>query len=244
MVGTFPTLSTGSVAMYPVSRSLAFPAKVVRFLDDSEQRWVSGAPLNQWALTFARLKWADVLTLKAFFENQKGAFDSSWTFGIAGSSYTSMAFDQDDFTYTETGPAKFSVSLKVRQTKNTGTYASAVPAQYPAIQGSVIVQFPFQSSPSFLTTRNDTPAGLRYAYYWRQSPRFRWTLRYPTITDAECGTLLDFFASMSGQYSTFYFTDPETGIVHPKCRFGMDQIKWTYIQPGLNSVDVVIEETA
>lgn len=245
MAGTFPTLSTGSVAMYPVVKNLVVPARVIHFLDDTEQRWIAGAPLNRWTLAFSHLKWADVQTVQTFFNNQKGAFDSSWLFSIGGTSYSAMAFDQDDFSYTENSPSKFSLTLKIVQTKKSGTYATGLTPTYPSINGGVIVQFPFASGPAYLTTRNDMYSGLRYAHYWRSSPLFKWTLRYPNITDAECSTLFDFYASMMGQFQQFSFTDPETNVTHSKCRFGMASLQRTYREPGGNSVDgIVIEETA
>jgi len=228
--------------MYPVVRGLTFPTKVVRFLDDTEQRWASGPPLNKFTLTTSHIKWTDVQNLQNFFITQKGAFDSTWTFSINSVTYSNMVFDSDIFTYTEVSPGKFSVSLQISQTQPSGSYATGVSAVYPKIRsGNIIAQFPVGTARTFLTTGVTSPAGLRYSYYWRSSPRVSFPLQYSSVSDADCAVLFDFYTSMFGNLRTFSFVDPVTGDSYAKCRFGMQSLERTFLEPDQNTINVLVE---
>lgn len=243
MADIFPTLSSGSVAAYPVRRTTSVATKKVRFLDDTEQRWRTVGQLDNWSLSFQHLKLVDIETLRTFFYARKGRFDSTWTFAIDGSSYTLMAFDQDAFSYAETGPGIYSTELKIIQTQQAPVSLESS-LVYPTLSSGAKVQYPFQSNPSYLTTVNDMPHGKRYAYYWRSTPLYTWQLQYSVITDAEAAILLDFFISAGGMYHAFSFTDPETLVTHAKCRFGMQSLTRGYDSPGVGSMTILIEETA
>lgn len=216
MAGTYPNLGVGTISMYPVTKDFIIPAKVVRFLDDTEQRWVSGPIRNSWVIQNGHINWSDVMTLQTFFNTQKGAFDTSWTFPFEGTNYTNCTFEDDGFTYTEIGYNKYQVNLKFRQTQQSGTYTSASSLVYPIIAPTgqtapftVVTQYPFDSIPSYLTTRNEmTDSGLRYKYSWRSTPLYAWNLRYNGITDTEVGTFMNFYIACLGQLKTFSFTDP------------------------------------
>ena len=244
MAGTFPTLSTGSVAQYPLVRGLSFPVKIAQFLDDTEQRWRSGPPLNNWVLAFKRLKWADVQTIQTFFNTQKGSFDPTWSWPVDGTTWTSIVFADDKFPDTETYQNQHSLTLNLKQTKKSSTYASGSVTTFPTIAGGVQVQFPFASNPAFLNTKNAMESGLQYAWYWRTAPLASWPLRFPVVTPTECGTLFDFYAKCLGAYQYFSFTDPNTSVTHTKCRFGLQPIQRTYNTVNTSEVTLLIEETA
>ena len=54
-MASFPTLSFGGVALYPLTRRIAAPVAVHRSLDDTEQRWKKSAVLNRFTLLFTGL---------------------------------------------------------------------------------------------------------------------------------------------------------------------------------------------
>ena len=246
MPAVFPNISTGDVCLYPVTQTLAMPTRVIRFLDDTEQRWRSADPLNSWVLTYNRILWADIVTLQNFFNTVKGAFDSTWTFPFLGTNYTSMCFDQDDFSAVESDPGRYTVSLKLRQTAKSGSYSIGGTVTWPVFPGTSVTftQLPFTSKPAFLTTRNDLPTGARYAWAERSSVLGAWICDYSVITISELGTLLNAFIALAGKYNSFSFTDPNDNSVHAHCRLDTDTFQAKYLGAGQCAVTVPIQEFA
>jgi hypothetical protein len=217
--------------------------KVITFLDGKEQRWVDGDPLNDWDLTLSDISAVDVATLRDFFLAVKGAFDSTWTFPFLGTSYTSMAFDQDKFEASETARTRYSVKLKLKQTATSGTYTGSA-TEFPTIGSAAITQLPYTAVTEFLTTRNDLAGGIRYAYYERATPLSGWTCTYSAITPAELGTILTFFISMRGRFGSFSFTDIDSAIKYENCRLAQDSIDLKYNADCSCSTDLQIIEFA
>lgn len=246
MAGTFPNLASGQVCFYPVERNLAIRTRVHRFANDQQQRWQTAPILNGWSLQYRRLSAADLGTLRTFFETQKGAFDKTWTFPFAGTNYTAMAFDQDDFTFTEDAAAigRYSLNLRLRQVAKSGSYATGLTASFPAIRTGVVTQLPFTTSLRFKTLRNDLPGGQRYSYAARSTPLRAWTLEFAAITPTELATLFDFFAAMLGGLRQFSFTDPRDGVTYTKCAFASEQLDIRYLSAGACQTRVDIEEFA
>jgi hypothetical protein len=72
-MATFPLLSTGAVAQYPLSRGTSYDVEVVRFLDGSEQRClVRGRKLRRWLVNLALLNESEVASIEQFFEDAQG----------------------------------------------------------------------------------------------------------------------------------------------------------------------------
>lgn len=241
MAGTFPTLSSGSVALAPVNKSVSRLTRVLEFDDESEQRFSRSPLLASFELQFRGVKASDRDLIADFHEVQKGAFDSSWTFPFDAHSYTSMAFEEDEFRQTETRPGRWDLAFRIRQTKQSLSVPS-VSAVYPTINGGVRTQRPFTRTARYRTSRNDMESGLRYAYSHRDDPLWSWTNSYPVITPTEAGTLLNFFVAMGGKYNTFSFTDPEDLSVHSNCRFGQDSITIQYVSVSHRSTTTTVEE--
>jgi hypothetical protein len=113
---------------------------------------------------------------------------------------------------------------------------------YPAINGGVLVQFPATGKVRFSTRVNDMDNGLRYTGYNWASPLRRWPLEYPAITDSERDSILSFYADRDGSLKSFTFVDPWTGDSYANCRFGNQELQWTYVGPNQNRMTVLIEE--
>jgi hypothetical protein len=116
MPAQFPTLRSGTLRL-PLTRSKTYKTAVLRFMNGSEQRWRSVGALVPFQLEYQHLNGYDLGLLREFFRSTKGAFDSSWSLTFNGTTYNNLAFDQDDFTPTETREGVFSITLKIRQTK-------------------------------------------------------------------------------------------------------------------------------
>ena len=245
MAGTFPNLASGQTAMYPAQRAIALKCRTHRFVDDSEQRYAVAVPLNSWVLEYNSLKIADVNTLRAFFETQKGEFDKTWVFPFDGASFTAMTFEQDDFGYTEeaTRPGYFNLQLRCRQVAKSGTYASGLAATFPTINGGVRTQLPFTTTLRFKSIKIDMDSGQKYAFAARAAALRSWSLNYSVITPAELATLQDFFCSMGGPLSPFTFRDPETAVDYT-ARFGSDVFNFRYVSKNHRSTSLQIEQLA
>jgi hypothetical protein len=95
----FPKLRTGAVAQYPSARERHFANEVVRFLDNSEQRYRdAGTPRRRWVIRLSRLDEGEMAELANFFHKQQGRlglfdFEDPWT----GAVVNDCRFDQDQF---------------------------------------------------------------------------------------------------------------------------------------------------
>lgn len=72
-MATFPLLSTGAVAQYPLSRGTSYDVDIVRFLDGSQQRClVRGRKLRRWLLSLAQLDEGELASVEQFFDEAQG----------------------------------------------------------------------------------------------------------------------------------------------------------------------------
>lgn len=239
MPATFPSFARGVVWLTPAARSLAAPTRVLRFLNDQEQRWRSADYQESWSLTYTDLLFSEITAIRNFFVTVKGAYDATWTFPFESTNYTLMCFDQDEFTAEESSPGRWSVSLKVRQTAKSATYASGVTATFPAV-----CQLPFTQKARFRTVRNDLDTGARYSRYQLGTPLNAWSIAYSVLTATEFGSLLDLFVSAGGRYGTIQFTDPQTGTVYSNCRFDTDVFEGRYVGAFQYAVSLPLVEFA
>jgi hypothetical protein len=73
----FPTLSTGAVVQYPLTWNTGQSAKVIRFLDGTDQRYVTHAKmLRSWRIQLDLLNEDEIHQLEAFFVAQQGDYST------------------------------------------------------------------------------------------------------------------------------------------------------------------------
>ena len=130
MAGTFPTLSSGQVCMYPVTRIARTLTREFRFADGSRQGWMTQGHMNSFELQFDGLSAADRATVRDFIDLQKGQFDKSWTFPFDGTNYAACQFEMDELSATEaeTAIGRYGFSLKIRQVKKHASLRLSAPA--------------------------------------------------------------------------------------------------------------------
>ena len=76
-MSTFPLLSTGAVAQYPLSRSTNYAVESIQFLDGSRQRCLTrGTSLRQWLISLQQLDEAELSQVEQFFDANQGSFGS------------------------------------------------------------------------------------------------------------------------------------------------------------------------
>lgn len=120
---SFPTLSGGSVAKYPLNRSRIRRGMVYTFTDFSEQRFAKGSPLDEFELTYNRIRTSDKELLRAFWIARRGSLDTTWEFTITDETGTTTTYRHMQFTpgqqfeATETATDLWSVRLRIRRTR-------------------------------------------------------------------------------------------------------------------------------
>jgi len=76
-MATFPTLSTGAVAQYPLGMNTSQGTQVIRFLDGSDQRYLTQSrALRQWEIRLDLLNEEEIQQLEAFFISQQGDYSA------------------------------------------------------------------------------------------------------------------------------------------------------------------------
>ena len=74
---TFPTLTTGAVAQYPLPISYTMPVEIIRFIDGTDQRFLSrGKALRTWHVQLSFLSEAEIYQLEEFFESVQGQYST------------------------------------------------------------------------------------------------------------------------------------------------------------------------
>lgn len=260
MAGTFPILEDGQVCRYPVNSTTAWVTRVNQFVDFTEQRWVTRQPLRKLVFAYRDVSAADTAVLRAFFETQKGMFDT-FTVPFDGGTFENMVFEQDDFSPVEDKfPNRYSFTLKMKQTRPNGWfYTSSGTPQYPQIYHGVITQKPWTQGERFYTAKIDLESGGRYSYAWRDEPLRKWELTYSVIELQEGYDLALFFEQMHGRMTSFNFDDPTLYLAAiqppysamspnpayasiPNCRFDMDEFTLEYVQFNYCSCKVTVVE--
>jgi hypothetical protein len=99
-MATFPMLKTGSVAQYPLGRSVRFSTQAVRFMDGSQQRFrLYGAGLRRWTLNLDQLDEQELAAVIAFVE-QQGSAAFAFTDPVTGNNVPNCAISGEQFDAT------------------------------------------------------------------------------------------------------------------------------------------------
>lgn len=76
-MASFPVLSTGAVGQYPMAKGVSYNVEVIRFMDGSDQRYLTrGKPLRRWLIKLEQLTETELGQLERFFESAQGNFGS------------------------------------------------------------------------------------------------------------------------------------------------------------------------
>lgn len=239
MAGTYPTLSTGEVLVYPAARTVSVPTQRLRFVNGFTKSWVSGIPQDSWTSSYRGLSAADKSALWDFFEAQKGASDTSWTFALDAVNYLEFAFASDELRFTETAdrPNRWSCDVAIRQVGSYGALPS-VTATYPTLSSGVLTQLPYSEAQRWRSVIHDLPAGQSYRWPQQQTAETIYSLSYSAISPADAETLRVFFLAMRGGHGLFSFTDPG-GTTHTSARFDMEQLEIAYEGRNHRRIDEV-----
>lgn len=117
-MATFPMLSTGSVTQYPTTVTNGQGVEVVRFLDGSDQRFLSqGRTFRQWQIRLELLNDSEIAQIEAFFVAQSGDY-SVFTFPdpISGTDVSNCRLAAPGLVTEYTGADISSTSFWVMET--------------------------------------------------------------------------------------------------------------------------------
>src|ERR1043165_26952 len=101
MSGTLPTVRGGVQALCPVTRRVEFLTDVAMAVNSTEQRAKRRPPLTRFVLPYTRINSTETAAMKAFFESQKGTFDTTWSFTLGATTYSHLTSEDPVFTCRE-----------------------------------------------------------------------------------------------------------------------------------------------
>ena len=112
----FPQLKTGSVAQYPLRRSIRQVVDWLEFLDGSEQRCAITRPLREWVVRLHLLDEQEVSTVKTFIDQQRGVCGRfQFRDPADGVLYPNCSFDADSCDFELTSQGRASTELRIRE---------------------------------------------------------------------------------------------------------------------------------
>lgn len=213
MAGSFPTLKSGNTVFYPLKRTHSFGTGLLRFMDDSEQRWRSRNMLNRFELVLNNVNGYDSSLVLKFWRSQFGKFDSTWDLTIGGTLYSNLAFDSDEYEKIEEKNNRHTLKFPVVQTRSSNPTIPTLTRYFPQITGGVMTSLPYTSKYSYKTDTGDMPTGKRYVWKWRPNALGTFNIVLTGITDAELATVQNFFYAAEGRLKTFQLMDPGGNLV-------------------------------
>jgi hypothetical protein len=96
MPGTFPTLSTGAAAQYPLDRRIERAAEQLEFLSLARQVYRERSR-RRWIIALELLDESEVATLREFFDQQRGRWGTFTFTDPADGSPRQCSFAEDAF---------------------------------------------------------------------------------------------------------------------------------------------------
>lgn len=115
-------------------------------------------------------------------------------------------------------------------------------ATFPTLTTGAVVQYPlggiFQSGTEVIRFLD----GLDQRCLTMSGSLRKWTIKLNQLNDQEIATLEQFFINVEGNYGTFSFTDPDSGVIFPTCRFQTSSLVTTYQGPGEGATEMMVVE--
>jgi len=247
MAGGFPTLAHGQTTQAGLVHKLEIRADIQQFRSGAEQRYAISGLLNSFSIGLSNLSWDELSSLRSFWILQKGAYDSLWNIQLTDPltkterPYLYMAFQDDEFSYSEQKARRFSVTLNAAQT--VGETVTVDPgADFPLLATHAKWQMPSTSALEFKTDRNDLEAGKRISYYAWPEPLRKWNLDFPIITDDELKAYCTHYLNQGGPVNDFHFSDPDLNETYEHCRYAPGGLTITRRYPNCNRLQLAIEQ--
>jgi hypothetical protein len=117
-MANFPLLSTAAVTQYPAPLTTGQAAKIIRFMDGSDQRYLTqGRSFRQWRIDLSLLNESEVQQIEQFFLTQQGDY-STFVFPdpFSGANVPNCRLGAPELTTNYLGPDAGSTSFWVIET--------------------------------------------------------------------------------------------------------------------------------
>lgn len=133
MPNTFPTLSSGAcfvqadlsgqpIAKYPIQVKNEWLTRTIRFVADTEQRWVVRPQLATITMQYKSVLGYDVARIMEFFKQRTGryvdiAYLNTFSITVHSDTYDYCVFDQDSINVVESpeNPNYFDFVIRIKQ---------------------------------------------------------------------------------------------------------------------------------
>ncbi len=215
MAGSFPTLKSGNTVWYPLQDTHSFGTGVLRFLDDTEQRWRARLMLRRFKLVCKEVNAYDASLILQFFRSQFGKFDATWSLTIGAETINNLAFSTDTFQVTEEKRNRVSFIFDVEQRKSAAPTIPSVGSYFPQINSAgIMTSLPYVLQYDYKTILNEMATGKQYSYKWRSTPLGKFAIQLNPITDTELTVVQNYFYGMEGRKGEFTFMDPGGNLVN------------------------------
>lgn len=111
-MATLPTLSNGTLCVYPLEEEIEYRTKVLQFGGGKQQRFPQIKRAKRWTIQYRGISRVDALALESFFINGKGMFATDHTLVIDGVTYNNCRLLLDELAMRETGENRWTLSLQ------------------------------------------------------------------------------------------------------------------------------------
>src|SRR5689334_17144142 len=101
-------------------------------------------------------------------------------------------------------------------------------AAFPLLQTGSVTQYPAYSANSENISVVRFLDGTDQRWRSQGRPLRKWHVNLQLLTDAEMSAIESFFRQVEGEYTSFAFTDPISGIAVPNCRIADPSLTTEY----------------
>jgi hypothetical protein len=243
-----PIIRGDSQALYPFTRVISFDTIVRVFQNGTQQRSVGRFGLNRFELNYTKLSQTQKNTIKAAITSAKGAFDSTLTLTLGGTTYTNLSIDSDEWAATEATTTQYSAPLKVSQSLSQNLSPGTLGTAFPSLANGTMCQLPYTQKKRFQTQTSRMAAGPKYSYAefaggltgFPSDGLMAWELGNEHLTDADLATVTAHFIANYGRFGEFSFTD-EDSVTYTKVHYASDELQIRYAGPNDSAARVALE---
>lgn len=115
-MASYPTLSGGRTFMAPMTDTVCYPVRVLKFASEKQQRFRTAPKLRKFTLTHTGITKTDVASLQSFAAGLKGTYDE-FDITVDGTLYSHLVLESEQVQAIESAPLQYTATLQMRQTQ-------------------------------------------------------------------------------------------------------------------------------
>ena|SRR5918993_1309576 len=113
---------------------------------------------------------------------------------------------------------------------------------FPVLSTGAVTQFPSSRVVEHKTVVLSYCDGSEQRFRALRRPVRKWIIRLTKVSESELYQLEEFFNSQQGRAGIFSFTDPWTGVVHPRCSMDLDEFSVTVFGNNTGATTLTVRE--